>query len=190
MAQRVLVDARNVPVRNLLVDTTNLATRGGAGASVKTSGAAVSLASASSSASASSASWSETYSSSSASSSAPARYPDSLLAARAARCFTLSDFTIPRKGGHIGSGRFGQVLRVVENSSRRPLVLKRVSKQALVDEGAVRQFQREVEIHSRVRHPNVIRMYAYFHDTESCKCGGARNAKLETLRESAFCYRR
>jgi hypothetical protein len=99
----------------------------------------------------------------------PACYPDSLLSARAARRFTLNDFTIPRKGGHIGSGRFGQVLRVMENSSRRSLVLKRVSKQALVDEGAVRQFQREVEIHSRVRHPNIIRMYAYFHDAESCE---------------------
>lgn len=99
----------------------------------------------------------------------PACYPESLLSARAARRFTLNDFTIPRKGGHIGSGRFGQVLRVMENSSRRSLVLKRVSKQALVDEGAVRQFQREVEIHSRVRHPNIIRMYAYFHDAESCE---------------------
>jgi serine/threonine protein kinase len=99
---------------------------------------------------------------------AEARYPESLLPTRSSRRFSLSDFTIPRKGGHIGSGRFGQVLRVTENSSKRALVLKRVSKQALVDEGAVRQFQREVEIHCRVRHPNIIRMFAYFHDAESC----------------------
>ena len=99
----------------------------------------------------------------------PACYPDSLLLARAARRFTLNDFTIPSKGGHIGSGRFRQVLSVKENLSQRSLVLKRVSKQALVDEGAVRQFQREVEIHSRVLHPNIIRMYAYFHDAESCE---------------------
>jgi hypothetical protein len=99
---------------------------------------------------------------------AEARYPESLLPTRSSRRFTLNDFTIPRKGGHIGSGRFGQVLRVTENSSKRALVLKRVSKQALVDEGAVRQFQREVEIHCRVRHPNIIRMFAYFHDAESC----------------------
>ncbi len=105
----------------------------------------------------------------------PPRYPETLLDARAARAFSLADFTIPRKGGGlIGSGRFGQVLKVQENATRRTLVLKRVSKQALVDEGAVRQFQREVEIHCRLQHPHIIRMYAYFHDAEHC--AGARVA--------------
>jgi serine/threonine protein kinase len=33
----------------------------------------------------------------------------------------------------------------------------------------VRQFQREVEIHCRLNHPNIIRMYAYFHDQDSCE---------------------
>lgn len=64
-----------------------------------------------------------------------------------------------------------------ENASRRQLVLKAVSKRALIEEGALRQFQREVEIHCRVQHPHIVRMYAYFHDAESCersaRAGGA-----------------
>ena len=62
----------------------------------------------------------------------------------------------------------GQVLRVVERASRAQLVLKKVSKQALLEEGAVRQFQREVEIHCRLFHPHIARMFAYFHDEASC----------------------
>jgi aurora kinase len=119
-----------------------------------------------------------------------ARYPETLLDARAARAFSLADFTIPRKGGGlIGTGRFGQVLKVQENASRRMLVLKRVSKQALVDEGAVRQFQREVEVHARLQHEHIIRMYAYFHDAESC--AGARGGQRRSgIGERVTCVTR
>jgi len=48
------------------------------------------------------------------------------------------------------------------------LVLKKVSKKGLVEEGAVRQFQREVEIHCRIHHSNIIKMFAYFHDAGNC----------------------
>jgi serine/threonine protein kinase len=30
------------------------------------------------------------------------------------------------------------------------------------------QFQREVEIHCRIHHPNITKMYAYFHDASNC----------------------
>ena len=96
-----------------------------------------------------------------------ARYPDTLLAQRLQRSFSLSDFTLSRNGA-LGSGRFGTVHKVVETRSRCALVLKKVCKKALVEEDAVRQFQREVEIHSRLRHPHIVRMYAYFHDAASC----------------------
>lgn len=58
--------------------------------------------------------------------------------------------------------------KVVENRSGRTLVLKKVSKKGLIEEGAVRQFQREVEIHCRIHHPNITKMYAYFHDASNC----------------------
>jgi len=57
---------------------------------------------------------------------------------------------------------------VGENRSGRTLVLKKVSKEGLIEEGAVRQFQREVEIHCRIHHPNITKMYAYFHDASNC----------------------
>lgn len=95
-------------------------------------------------------------------------YPESLLSARrCGRCYSLADFFVP-KVGLLGQGQFGQVMKVMERASKRQLVLKKLSKQALLDEGAVRQFQREVEIHSRLFHPHIVRMYAYFHDAECC----------------------
>lgn len=96
-----------------------------------------------------------------------ARYPDTLLAQRRERSFTLDDFTVARNGA-LGSGRFGTAHKVIEKRSRRTLVLKKVSKKGLIEEDAVRQYQREVEIHSRLRHPHIVRMYAYFHDAASC----------------------
>lgn len=37
-------------------------------------------------------------------------------------------------------------------------------KQAITQQGALQQFRREVEIQSRLRHPNIMRLYGYFHD--------------------------
>ena len=37
-------------------------------------------------------------------------------------------------------------------------------KSQLVESGAVHQLRREVEIQSRLRHPNVLQLYGYFHD--------------------------
>ena len=95
------------------------------------------------------------------------QYPESLISARrCGRCYSVADFFFPKVGA-LGEGQFGQVQRVVERASKRQLALKKLSKQKLLNEGAVRQLQREVEIHSRLFHPHIVRMYAYFHDAES-----------------------
>lgn len=47
-------------------------------------------------------------------------------------------------------------------------VLKVVEKAAIVAEGVERQFRREVEVHSRLKHPNIIQMYACFQDETHC----------------------
>ncbi len=65
--------------------------------------------------------------------------------------------------------RAGEVYKVRERVSRKVLVIKQVSKQALLDEGVVRQFQREVETHVRLDHAHVIKMFAYFHDQDYCE---------------------
>jgi serine/threonine protein kinase len=60
----------------------------------------------------------------------------------------------------------GHVFRVREKASRRVLVLKVIDKAAILDEGVRPQLQREVEVHTRLVHANVVRMYAYFHDAD------------------------
>ena len=44
------------------------------------------------------------------------------------------------------------------------MALKVCYKKILEQEQVTQQLRREVEIHSRLRHPNIIRLYSYFHD--------------------------
>ena len=98
--------------------------------------------------------------------SAAPRYPDSLLDARRARCFSIDDFELVR--APLGAGKFGRVFKAREKHSRRVVCLKQVEKRSLIEEGVVRQFEREVETHARLNHRHVLRMFAYFHDAEHC----------------------
>ena len=58
------------------------------------------------------------------------------------------------------------MFRVREKRSRRVLVLKVIRKRAILEEDVLSQLQREVEVHTRLVHPNIVRMYAYFTDAE------------------------
>ena len=60
----------------------------------------------------------------------------------------------------------GTVLRVREKQSRRILVMKAISKHAILEENVRPQLQREIEVHCRLTHPNIVRMYAYFTDED------------------------
>ncbi len=81
----------------------------------------------------------------------------------------------------------GEVFKVRETRSRRVLVVKQVKKAALLEEGVVRQFQREVETHVRLDHPNILRCFAYFHDEHFCYLvleyanGGTLYERLATM---------
>ena len=55
----------------------------------------------------------------------------------------------------------------VKQQKKRILVLKVVDKHAILEEGVKPQLQREVEVHTRLVHPNILRMYAYFTDESS-----------------------
>lgn len=50
--------------------------------------------------------------------------------------------------------------------SKKLVALKCMSKKTIMDEGLRPQIVQEVEIHSRIRHRNVIRNFAYFQDRE------------------------
>jgi hypothetical protein len=81
------------------------------------------------------------------------------------RRWTLDDFEI---GKPLGRGKFGNVYAAKEKGSGVVVALKVMSKSPMLAEGAEKQLQREVAIHSRVVHPHILRMAGYFHNPKSC----------------------
>ncbi|XP_006881715.1 PREDICTED: aurora kinase A [Elephantulus edwardii] len=77
------------------------------------------------------------------------------------RQWTLEDFEIGRP---LGKGKFGNVYLAREKQSKFILALKVLFKAQLEKAGVEHQLRREVEIQSHLRHPNILRLYGYFHD--------------------------
>ncbi|CAJ0930860.1 unnamed protein product, partial [Mesorhabditis belari] len=77
--------------------------------------------------------------------------------------WTLNDFAIGRP---LGKGRFGHVYLGKENASGYVVALKVLFKKELVRLNVPHQLRREVEIQYHLRHPNILRLYGYFHDAE------------------------
>nr|XP_005489097.1 aurora kinase A [Zonotrichia albicollis] len=77
------------------------------------------------------------------------------------RQWSLDDFEIGRP---LGKGKFGNVYLAREKQSKFILALKVLFKAQLEEAGVEHQLRREVEIQSHLRHPNILRLYGYFHD--------------------------
>ncbi|ODV96246.1 hypothetical protein PACTADRAFT_49628 [Pachysolen tannophilus NRRL Y-2460] len=77
------------------------------------------------------------------------------------RKYSLSDFEIGRK---LGKGKFGKVYCVRDKKTGFICALKAMEKKELTEFKVEKQFRREVEIQSNLRHPNCLRLYGYFHD--------------------------
>ncbi|ELV12453.1 Serine/threonine-protein kinase 6 [Tupaia chinensis] len=77
------------------------------------------------------------------------------------RQWSLENFEIGRP---LGKGKFGNVYLARERQSKFILALKVLFKAQLEKAGVEHQLQREVEIQSHLRHPNILRLYGYFHD--------------------------
>ncbi|MBN3298140.1 AURAA kinase, partial [Amia calva] len=76
--------------------------------------------------------------------------------------WTLENFDIGRP---LGKGKFGNVYLARERQSMFILALKVLFKKQLEKAGVEHQLRREVEIQSHLRHPNILRLYGYFHDS-------------------------
>ncbi|XP_065273203.1 aurora kinase B [Emys orbicularis] len=77
------------------------------------------------------------------------------------RVFTINDFEIGRP---LGKGKFGNVYLARERASRFIVALKVLFKSQMEKEGVEHQLRREIEIQSHLQHPNILRLYNYFHD--------------------------
>lgn len=82
------------------------------------------------------------------------------VSSKSGRTWTLDDFEIGRP---LGKGKFGNVYLAREKKSHMVLALKVLFKSVLMKAGISHQVRREAEIQSHLNHPNILRMYGYFH---------------------------
>lgn len=74
----------------------------------------------------------------------------------------LSNFDIGRP---LGRGKFGNVYVAREKDTKFVVALKVMFKKQIYLNNVEHQVRREIEIQSHLRHPNILRLYGYFHDT-------------------------
>ena len=68
-------------------------------------------------------------------------------------------------GRPLGKGKFGRVYMVrTKSEPKYILALKTLYKSEIVQSKVEKQIRREIEIQQNLRHPNVLRLYGYFHD--------------------------
>ncbi|KAG5642566.1 Serine/threonine-protein kinase ark1 [Asterophora parasitica] len=76
----------------------------------------------------------------------------------------LFDFDMGRP---LGKGKFGRVYMVrTKAEPKYILALKTLYKSEIVQSKVEKQIRREIEIQQNLRHPNILRLYGYFHDTK------------------------
>ncbi|KAJ7584782.1 other/AUR protein kinase [Mycena floridula] len=87
---------------------------------------------------------------------------DSSTSANPTREWSLHDFDMGRP---LGKGKFGRVYMVRTKAPPKFIVaLKTLYKKEIISGKVEVQVRREIEIQQNLRHPNVLRMYGYFHD--------------------------
>ncbi|KAL0428987.1 UNVERIFIED_CONTAM: Serine/threonine-protein kinase Aurora-3 [Sesamum radiatum] len=77
--------------------------------------------------------------------------------------WSISDFDI---GKPLGKGKFGRVYLAREIKSNYIVALKVIFKEQIEKYRLHHQLRREMEIQTGLRHPNVLRLYGWFHDAE------------------------
>lgn len=80
------------------------------------------------------------------------------------RDWSMDDFNVSET---VSTSSSSTVFLARERASGTPCVLKRISKAQAVRNHLCKQIERELSIHSRLDHSNVVTMYAWFHEVRS-----------------------
>jgi len=87
---------------------------------------------------------------------------ESIRGDKESKKWQLADFEI---GKPLGRGKFGNVYLAREKKTKFIVALKVLFKSQLQKSNVEHQLRREIENQSHLRHPNILRLYAYFYDT-------------------------
>lgn len=77
------------------------------------------------------------------------------------KVLSLDDFEIGKK---LGKGKFGRVYCVRHKETGFVCAMKAMEKNELIQNNFQKQIRREVEIQSSLNHPNLTKLYGFFHD--------------------------
>ncbi|KAH3903469.1 aurora kinase SCDLUD_001109 [Saccharomycodes ludwigii] len=77
------------------------------------------------------------------------------------KVLSIQDFEIGKK---LGKGKFGKVYCAKHIKSGFIVALKVMDKRELLNYNVTKQFRREVEIQSQLKHENITQLYGYFYD--------------------------
>jgi serine/threonine protein kinase len=111
----------------------------------------------------------------------------------------LSDIQFHKKGGNLGKGAYGEVEMAVHKRLGIRLAIKKIDKRSLANKKIKATLMREVEIHKKLKHENIIRLYTSVEDSEYiylileyAEKGNLfffiRNSKRRLSEEEAFHY--
>ena len=75
------------------------------------------------------------------------------------KSWTLNDFSI---GKIVGEGQYGKVYKVQEKETGIIYAMKVMYISRFYRDNIIDQLEREIEIQSRLKHPNILRMYGAF----------------------------
>lgn len=77
--------------------------------------------------------------------------------------WSLEDFEV---GRGLGKGKFGQVYLARTKLQHKKVALKVLQRDEIMASGLWPQLRREIEIHHRLHHPNVVKLFSYFYDSK------------------------
>ncbi|KAL5011938.1 hypothetical protein ScPMuIL_010489 [Solemya velum] len=98
----------------------------------------------------------------------------------------------------LGKGGFACVYRARSNKTGQDVAIKMIDKKLMMAAGMVTRVRKEVEIHSRLKHPSILELYNYFEDSnyvylvlEICHNGELNRylrANCKVLTEEEACH--
>jgi serine/threonine protein kinase len=80
---------------------------------------------------------------------------------------TLSDIQFQKGKSSLGKGAYGEVEMATHKRLGIKLAIKKIDKRSLVNKKIRATLLREVDIHKRLKHENIIRLYASCEDAET-----------------------